>query len=79
MKTNFKPTPFNLTETELDDLKHGFDHRFRTALNDNDIAAATAWSDALSMLSQAREESFVRRSTQRRERSAKLRQMAASA
>ena len=65
MKKRFKPTPFNLSETELDDLKHGFDHCFRKALQANNISAAAAWCDALQMLGTARQESFERRSNAR--------------
>lgn len=73
--TAFKPTPFNLSETELDDLRHGFDHCFRKALQANEIAVATAWSDALHMLGTARQESFERRSKARADARAARRQL----
>ena len=79
MTTTFKPTPFNLSETELDALEHAFHGRCIQAIERDDTAAADAWREARDMLRTDRHESFVRRSTQRRERSAKLRQMAASA
>ena len=63
--TSFKPTPFNLSEDELDDLKRGYEQHFRQALDSNDIAAATAWSDAMALLGEARQASFIRRSNAR--------------
>ena len=75
MNTRFKPTPFNLSETELDDLNHGFYHHSCKALQANDISAATAWSDAMNMLGKARHESFARRSTARAAKRAALHQL----
>ena len=75
MKTPFKPTPFNLSEPELDDLTHALRGRMLKAAKAADASAADAWSEACEMINAARDASFQRRSTQRRERSAKLRQL----
>ena len=66
--TKFKPTPYNLTETECDDLDHALRNRAMRELAAGNNAAWEAFRAAADMLSAARDLSFKARSAARRER-----------
>ena len=73
--TNFKPTPFALSETELDDLIHGLRHRITEAEKTDDYGQILGLETAIVMIENARSESFDRRS---KARVAKRRKLAAA-
>ena len=64
MKT-FKPTPFNLTEAECDDILHGMRRKYEAALADGDFPTCGTWNQAIRMIETARMESHEIRSKAR--------------
>jgi len=66
--TKFKPTPFNLSETELDDLIHGLRHKITEAEKAEDHGLVRGLETAITMIDSARHESFDRRSRARLEK-----------
>ncbi len=66
--TKFKPTPFNLTETECDDLDHQLRNRAMRELAAGNNDAWAAFRAAAEMLVTARDAAFTARSAARRER-----------
>ena len=68
--TKFKPTPFNLTESECDDLIHHLRHLATEAVRADDIGKQRGLEAAITEIDKARERSFEIRS---KARSAKLR------
>ena len=68
--TKFKPTPFNLTETEIDDLINTLRHMATEAVRSEDFGKQRGLEAAITAIDKARETSFEIRS---KARAAKLR------